>query len=64
MLGVACADYGGMGADVIDPQVALPHAREGVQLGEKAGGPQTLAFAYAQLGRAHLRLGSYAEAVT
>jgi tetratricopeptide (TPR) repeat protein len=44
MLGVACADYGGMYSFLGDPQVALAHARQGVELAEKAGGPETRAF--------------------
>ena len=39
MLGVACADYGGMYADVGDAQVALAHARQGVELGGEGRGP-------------------------
>jgi tetratricopeptide (TPR) repeat protein len=64
MLGSACADYGGMCSEVGDPQVTLAHARQGVELGEKAGGPETRAFAYTQLGRAYIRVGTYVEAVT
>jgi tetratricopeptide (TPR) repeat protein len=59
----AHADYGGMLSEVEDPQVALTHARQGVELGEKASGAQWLAYAYAQLGRAFIRVGSYLEAV-
>jgi tetratricopeptide (TPR) repeat protein len=59
----AHADYGGMFSEVGDPQVALAHARQGVELGEKASGAQWLAYAYAQLGRAFIRVGSYLEAV-
>ena len=62
-LGSTYADYGGMGSEVIDPQVALAHARQGVELGENVSGAQWLAFAYAQLGRAFIRVGSYLEAV-
>src|SRR5262249_29712767 len=64
MLGSASADYGGVYSDVGDPQVSLAHGRQGVELGDKAGGPLHRAFAYTQLGRAYVRLGSYAEAVT
>jgi tetratricopeptide (TPR) repeat protein len=64
MLGVACADYGGVYSDVGDSQVSLAQARQGVELAEKAGGPETRAFAYAQLGRACFGVGSYVEAVT
>jgi adenylate cyclase len=64
MLGSSSADYGGTFSDVGDPQVSLAHARQGVELGDKVGGPLIRAFAYTQLGRAYVRLGSYAEAVT
>jgi tetratricopeptide (TPR) repeat protein len=63
-LGSACADYGGMFSWVGDPQVALTHARQGVELAEKAAGPETRVFAYAELGQAYNNAGSYAEAVT
>jgi adenylate cyclase len=64
LLGVVNGDYGGMYSEVGDPQVALPHARQGVELTEKAAGPQWRAFASVELGRVYLRLGLYAEAVT
>src|SRR5262249_994924 len=47
-----------------DPQVALSHARQGVEIAEKAGGQLTRILAYKQLGEAYLRAGSSAEAVT
>jgi class 3 adenylate cyclase/tetratricopeptide (TPR) repeat protein len=64
MLGVACADFGANYSVVGDPKVALAHARQGLELAEKAGGPETRAVAYTQIGRGYLSLGSYAEAVT
>ena len=59
----ACADYGGNYSFVGDVQVALAHAQQGVEIAEKAGRASTRAYAYAQLARAYLRVGSYAEAV-
>jgi tetratricopeptide (TPR) repeat protein len=64
VLGIACADYGGMFSWVGDPQVALTHARQGVELGGKVSGPPLRVFAYAELGLAYYNAGSYAEAVT
>src|SRR5262249_54972329 len=65
MLGVAYADYSGFyDAYLGDAQVALTHARQGVEFGEKAGGPFTRIFAYVHLGQAYLETSSYAEAMT
>jgi tetratricopeptide (TPR) repeat protein len=64
MLGVVCADYGANFSIVGDAQVALERARQGAEIGEKVGGATTRMHAYAQLGSAYLRVGSYAEAVT
>jgi class 3 adenylate cyclase/tetratricopeptide (TPR) repeat protein len=64
MLGVANADFGGMYSDLGDPQIALTHARQGVELAEKVAGPHTRAFAYLQVGRALLRSGLCVEAIT
>jgi tetratricopeptide (TPR) repeat protein len=47
-----------------DPQVALTHARQGVELAEKASGPELRVFAYTELGQAYRSAGSHAEAVT
>jgi tetratricopeptide (TPR) repeat protein len=63
-LGVACGDYGGVYSFLGGREVVLERARQGVEIGEKAGSVTTLALAYAQLGRAYRHAGSYAEAVT
>jgi class 3 adenylate cyclase/tetratricopeptide (TPR) repeat protein len=63
-LAFACADYGGCYSFVGDPQVALTHARQGVEIAEKGGDAITRIYAYAQLGRAYVHVGSYTEAVT
>jgi class 3 adenylate cyclase/tetratricopeptide (TPR) repeat protein len=65
MLGVAYADYSGFYDALLgDAQVALTHARQGVEFGEKGGNPFTRIFAYVHLGQAFLEVGSYAEAVS
>jgi tetratricopeptide (TPR) repeat protein len=62
-LGVACADYGGNYSIVGDAQVALTHARQGVEIAEKAAGALSRVLAHVHLGRAYLRARSFAEAV-
>jgi adenylate cyclase len=47
-----------------DTQVALDHARQGVEIAEKLGDPLMRTHAYVSLGLAYWRVGSYAEAVT
>jgi class 3 adenylate cyclase/tetratricopeptide (TPR) repeat protein len=64
VLGSACADYGGMFSWVGDLHVALTHARQGVELAEKASGPHLRVFAYGELGLAYHNAGAHAEAVT
>jgi tetratricopeptide (TPR) repeat protein len=61
-LGVACSDYGAHYSVVGDAQVAIEHARQGAEIGEKVGGATTRMHAYAQLAFAYLRVGSYPEA--
>jgi tetratricopeptide (TPR) repeat protein len=60
----ACAAYAERVPLWVDAQVALDHARQGVEIAEKAGDPRTRTQGCLSLGQACLRVGSYREAVT
>jgi class 3 adenylate cyclase/tetratricopeptide (TPR) repeat protein len=60
----ASATYAEFCSYLGDAQVALDHARQGVELAEKVGDPLMRTHANVSLGQAYRRVGSYTEALT